>query len=79
MKSNYTSVEDAKEKLTLAINKALDDVGVAYHCTCPTGGSYGWDMLAHHALEWFLRNPPEGWHVARIYKHECYDWTITKK
>ena len=79
MESNYKDVNDAKAKLPELINKALDESGVFTCGTCPTGGPFGWDMNLHYALEWFMRHPPERWHISRIYRHECYDWTITEK
>lgn len=79
MASNYASVNEAKEKLTAAINKALSERGVSTHTTCPTGEPFGWDMLAHYALKGLQRNPPVGWHMEMVYRHECCEWTITEK
>jgi len=75
--ANYKTVDEAKAGLLDSINKDLARVGVSQHTTCPTGQYSGWCMLSHYALEWFMRHPPEGWHISRIYKFECYDWTIT--
>jgi hypothetical protein len=77
MGSSYTSIEDAKAKMRTQINAELDTAGVWQGTTCPTGAPWGWDMNAHYALEWFQRHRPDRWHIARIYKFECYDWTIT--
>ncbi len=78
MGSKYESVEAAKQDLRELINTALETSGVFTASTCPTGEAFGWDMMQHYALEWFMRNPPDGWHIVRTYRHECYDWTITK-
>ncbi len=75
----YETVEQAKAGLLERINKNLAQTGVAHASTCPTGAGYGWDMMQHYALEWFMRHPPENWHITRIYRHECYDWTITQR
>jgi len=72
----YESVEEAKAGLLEKINESLATRGVFTVGTCPTGAAFGWDMMTHYALEWFMRHPPEGWHISRIYQHECYDWTI---
>jgi len=79
MGSAYENVNDAKEKLEREINAALADTGVWTGSTCPTGAGYGWDMNKHYALEWFVRHTPITWHISRIYRHECYDWTITEQ
>ncbi len=76
--SKYETVDEAKKALLLSVKEDLQTRGVSQHSTCPTGGAFGWDMMAHYALEWFLRHPPEGWHISRIFKFECYDWTITE-
>jgi len=73
------TVEDAKKDLLESVNKELTETGVFTTATCPTGAGYGWDMMAHYALEWFMRHPPENWHIARVLRHECYDWTITRR
>lgn len=78
MGSNYENVDDAKTKLKEKIDKELAESGVRQGTTCPTGESFGWDMYAHYALEWFLRHTPERWHIGRTYRHECYDWVITE-
>ena len=75
----YETVEEAKQDLLDVVNKELAETGVFTTSTCPTGASFGWDMMQHYALEWFSRNPPERWHISRIYRHECYDWTITQR
>ncbi len=77
MKSPYVNVEDAKTQLEKQIDAAIAERGVWEGSTCPTGGPFGWDMLVHYALEWFLRNCPPRWHITRVYRHECYDWAIT--
>ena len=61
----------------MAINAELQTKGVWTGVTCPSGESFAWDMTVHYALEWFMRHPPETWHIARIYRYECYEWTIT--
>jgi hypothetical protein len=75
----YETVEAAKQGLKEAVDTALAATGVFNASTCPTGEAFGWDMVQHYALEWFMRHPPENWHVSRIYRHECYDWTITQR
>ena len=79
MSSKYENVKDAREKLLVEINAALDKSGVWKADTCPTGEMFGWDMNKHYAMEWFTRNCPENWHIGRIYRHECYEWTITER
>jgi hypothetical protein len=77
-KGKYKTVEEAKASLLLHIDQALANTGVFNATTCPTGEPFGWDMMQHYALEWFMRHPPEGWHISRIYRHECYEWSITQ-
>jgi hypothetical protein len=77
--SNYKSVDDAKTKLEADIDAAIATSGVWEGTTCPSGGVFGWDMLAHYALEWFARNCPEKWHVSRISRHGCLEWAITAR
>ncbi len=79
MSGKYKTVDEAKDDLREIINKALDTTGAFTTGTCPTGEAFGWDMMTHYALEWFMRHPPEDWHITRIYRHECYDWTITRR
>ncbi len=75
----YKTVEEAKQGLLEVVDKELEATGVYTTSSCPTGASFGWDMMQHCALEWFMRHPPEAWHISRIYRHECYDWTITQR
>jgi hypothetical protein len=75
------NLEEKKEKIRTEVTTALAEKGFITITTCPgsKGEVFGWDMLLHYALEWFQRNPPPGWHISRMYKFECYDWTITCK
>jgi hypothetical protein len=73
------TVDEEKVELLGLVQAKLDTDGYWTCCTCPSGEVFGWHMPTHYALEWFMRHPPAGWHIARIYRHECYDWTITKK
>lgn len=73
------AVEQKKEKLATEVEAAIEKDGVFHVDTCPTGAAFGWDMPLHYALEWFMRNPPSTWHITRVYRHECYEWAITRK
>ena len=73
------TMDEKKAELIAQIQTALGTEGIWQGCTCPTGGAFGWDVKAHYALEQIQRNPPEGWHVSRSYKFECYDWTVVKQ
>lgn len=77
MASKYKHVDEAKAALEIEVNDVIAGTGVFTASTCPTGEPFGWDMMVHYALEWFLRHCPTRWHIDRIYRHECYDWTIT--
>ena len=77
--SAYANVEDAKQQLEQEIDRNIAERGVFTASTCPTGQYHGWDMNLHYALEWFMRNCPPRWHIGRILKWECYDWTITAR
>ena len=74
-----TTVDEKREQIKQEIQHALDTEGIWQRSTCPTGAGYGWDIKLHYALEQIQRNPPEGWHVSRIYVAECYDWTVVKQ
>ncbi len=79
MASAYRNVKDAKEKLLERMKADVAENGVFTLGTCAAGECFGWDMNAHYAMEWFLRNPPEGLHVACRTRHECQDWTVTER
>lgn len=70
------TMDEVKSKLLEQIKASLEKEGIWQAATCPTGGHHGWDVKAHYALEQIQRKPPEGWHVSRTYKFECYDWTV---
>jgi len=79
MGNRSRSIEEEKAKLLVEINARLELTGLFEADTCPAGGAFGWDMFKHYALEWFERHPPAGWHIQRRYRHECYEWAITKE
>lgn len=74
----HKSVEDAKAALIPVINKALATKGVWDSVISPMGGGAGHDPMEHHAMGWFERHPPQGWHIQqRDRASGCVHWTVT--
>lgn len=73
------TIAEKRNRLERSIQAAVEIRGIWQGTTCPTGEYSGWDVGEHYALEQIQRNPPQGLHVSRIYKFECYDWTVVAK